>query len=187
MAVFFGSPEGEGLGYNPQLWFLLNLYITNTKTLFYNIYPGSLPKFNQNMENISFWASCMFLLLAMPCLVAQENKPNEIKEIEPGLFRVVENVPSFPDGQAALLRYMAQNLELPKWFRDSTIEGTVIVQFIIEPDGSFHDIKVVKSLQAEIDACCVKLVQQMPKWQPGRSRGRQRPYLYNLPIRIRLE
>lgn len=120
-------------------------------------------------------------------MVVFENQPMEIKKEKPLIFKTPENVPSFPDGQAALLRFMAQNLELPKWWPDSTIEGMVVVQFLIEKDGSIHDIKVVKGLQPEIDACCIKLVQKMPKWQPGRSRGPQLPCLYTLPIRIKLE
>lgn len=120
--------------------------------------------------------------------VVFNKQPIEVKKDELWRdFQVVENIPSFPDGQGAMWRFIAQNLELPEWWPDSTIEGMVVLQFRVEKDGSLHDIQVLKGLQSEIDASCVKMVQKMPKWQPGRSRGPLSPCLYTLKIRIKLE
>lgn len=120
--------------------------------------------------------------------VVFNKQPIEVKKEELWRdVRVVENVPVFPDGPAAMWRFIAQNLELPEWWPDSTIEGMVVLQFRVEKDGSLHDIQVVKGLQSEIDASCVKMVQKMPKWQLGRSRGALSPCIYTLRIRIKLE
>jgi TonB family protein len=100
---------------------------------------------------------------------------------------VVEHMPSFPGGQSALLRFMAENLTWPESCKESTVGGMMVVQFTVEPDGSITNSKVVKSLHPDFDQVGLNLVNRMPTWIPGRRRGMPTRTQMNLPIRIKLE
>jgi protein TonB len=122
----------------------------------------------------------------------EEAPPEIIKEVEPPkptqeVFKVVEQMPSFPDGQAALLRYLAQNIEYPTIAKENGVEGMVVVQFVVERDGSIAGANVVKGIGAGCDEEALRVVRSMPKWQPGKQRGQPVRVQFNLPIRFKLE
>lgn len=111
-------------------------------------------------------------------------------EPEPVLFgciRVVERMPAFPGGQSALLRFLAENLTWPESLKESSVEGMMVVQFVVEADGSITEPKIVRSIHPGFDPVCLELVNKMPKWIPGSLRGVPTRVQMNLPIRIRLE
>lgn len=118
-----------------------------------------------------------------PEVVVVEEKPKETQEV----FKVVEQMPSFPDGQAALLRYLAQNIEYPTIAKENGVEGMVVVQFVVERDGSIAGANVVKGIGAGCDEEALRVVRGMPKWQPGKQRGQPVRVQFNLPIRFKLE
>jgi len=111
-------------------------------------------------------------------------------ESEPVLFgsiRVVEHMPSYPGGQSALFRFLAENLTWPESLKESSVEGMMVVQFVVEADGSITEPKIVRSIHPGFDPVCLELVNKMPKWIPGSLRGVPTRVQMNLPIRIRLE
>jgi protein TonB len=118
-----------------------------------------------------------------PEVVQEEEKPKVTQEV----FKVVEQMPSFPDGQAALLRYLAQNIEYPTIAKENGVEGMVVVQFVVERDGSIAGATVVKGIGAGCDEEALRVVRGMPKWQPGKQRGQPVRVQFNLPIRFKLE
>ena len=118
-----------------------------------------------------------------PAVVQEEEKPKVTQEV----FKVVEQMPSFPDGQAALLRYLAQNIEYPTIAKENGVEGMVVVQFVVERDGSIAGANVVKGIGAGCDEEALRVVRGMPKWQPGKQRGQPVRVQFNLPIRFKLE
>lgn len=118
-----------------------------------------------------------------PPIVQEAEKPKPTQEV----FKVVEQMPSFPDGQAALLRYLAQNIEYPTIAKENGVEGMVVVQFVVERDGSIAAAQVVKGIGAGCDEEALRVVRGMPKWQPGKQRGQPVRVQFNLPIRFKLE
>ena len=100
-------------------------------------------------------------------------------------YTIIEQQPSFPGGNDALLEFIQNNLRYPK--NDSSIQGRVIVNFVIEKDGTISDINVIKSLNPNFDKEAVRIIQLMPKWTPGKQRGKEVRVRYTLPISFKNE
>ena len=81
------------------------------------------------------------------------------------IFQVVEEMPSFPGGMNECMMFLAQNMKYPVEAQEAKIEGRVIVQFIVDRDGSITDVKVVRSISPELDAEAVRVISLMPKWR----------------------
>jgi len=102
-------------------------------------------------------------------------------------FVVVEQMPSFPGGDAALMRFLSDNIRYPVIAAESGIQGRVILQFVVNRDGSIVDIEVVRSIDRSLDAEAVRVVSMMPRWTPGKQRGRTVRVRYTLPVNFRLQ
>lgn len=103
------------------------------------------------------------------------------------VYKVVERMPSFPEGQAALLRYLAQNLEYPRIAKENGVYGMVVVQMIVERDGSLSNVRAIKGIGAGCDEEAERVVRSMPKWTPGFQNGEPVRVQFNLPIRYKLD
>ncbi|UOQ53857.1 energy transducer TonB [Hymenobacter cellulosivorans] len=100
---------------------------------------------------------------------------------EPFLGVYVEQMPSYPGGIEGLLAYLRQNLRYPP---DSTVSGKVFVSFVVTKTGAVADAKVIKGLGPAFDAEALRLVQQMPAWEPARQNQQPVAVAYTLPIRF---
>ncbi len=100
---------------------------------------------------------------------------------------VVEKMPEFPGGAAAMNNFIVSNLRYPLLAQENGIEGRVICQFVVNTDGSIVDIKVARGVEASLEAEAVRLVKSMPKWTPGRHGGKVVRCRYTLPIRFKLQ
>ena len=98
---------------------------------------------------------------------------------------IVEPMPSFPNGEKALMEYLQTNCKYPQ-VKDS-IDGRVVISFTVESDGSITEAKVVKSLAPAYDAEALRVVKAMPKWEPGRQNGEATSVKYTIPITFRKE
>lgn len=105
---------------------------------------------------------------------------------EEDLFFVVEDQPEFPGGTNAYLDYLKNNLVYPDSCRDNNVQGRVIVTFIVEKDGSISKPEIVKSVNRLFDAEALRLITNMPKWNPGKHKGEICRVKYTLPINFRL-
>lgn len=103
------------------------------------------------------------------------------------VVKMAEKMPSFPEGQAALLRYLDENIQYPHIAKENGVEGMVVVQMIVEIDGTLSNLQVVKGIGAGCDVEALRVVKLMPKWIPGTQRGKAVRVQFNLPIRFRLE
>ncbi len=103
---------------------------------------------------------------------------------EESLFVVVEDMPSFPGGDP--VRWINKNVKYPVIAQENGIQGKVFVQFVIEKDGSITNVKVLRGVDASLDKEAVRVVQSMPKWKPGKQRGKPVRVSYNVPINFRL-
>ncbi len=102
-------------------------------------------------------------------------------------FVVVEKMPSFPGGEAALFKYLSDNIKYPVIAQESGIQGRVICQFVVNRDGSIVDIEVVRSVDKSLDAEAIRVISKMPRWTPGMQRGKTVRVKYTLPVNFRLQ
>ena len=111
------------------------------------------------------------------------------KENESGTkpFDVVEQMPQFPGGPAALMEYLSKNVRYPEEAHKKGVQGRVIVTFVIEKDGSISDANVVKSVDSQIDAEALRVVNSMPNWIPGGQNGEPVRVKYTVPITFKLQ
>ena len=114
--------------------------------------------------------------------------PVEVKEQLTGtVFEVVEQMPEFPDGgMSGLMEYFRKNMRYPKAAKEAGTQGRVTVQFVVDKDGSIKDVRVLRSVDKEMDAEAIRLVKTMPKWKPGTQRGVAVPVRYTVPVAFRL-
>ena len=103
------------------------------------------------------------------------------------VYDVVEEMPQFPGGVGKMMEYLAVNLHYPKEAEAKGLQGRVIANFVIEPDGSITNAKVVKSLDPALDAEALRLVNAMPKWTPGKQGGVPMRVKYTIPITFRID
>lgn len=103
---------------------------------------------------------------------------------ETEVFHVVEDMPSFPGGNVS--KWIAKNVKYPVLAMENGIQGKVFIQFVIERDGSITDVKVARGVDASLDKEAVRVVQSMPKWKPGKQRGKPVRVAYTLPINFQL-
>lgn len=102
-------------------------------------------------------------------------------------FDVVEQMPQFPGGHAALLQYLAQNIRYPEAAHKAGIQGRVIANFVVEKDGSITEAKIVKSVSPELDAEALHVINSMPQWIPGRQNGEAVRVKYTIPVTFQLQ
>ena len=103
------------------------------------------------------------------------------------VYEVCEQMPIFEGGDAALLKYLRENLKYPDKTKDRGVQGRVVIGFIVEKDGSLTDVKVLRPVDIDLDAEVLRLVKGMPKWIPGRQNGKRVRVRYLLPIHICLQ
>ena len=115
------------------------------------------------------------------------NEPVKPKEEENKVFDVVEQMPSFPGGMAALMAYLQKNIKYPPVAEENGIQGRVVCSFVVERDGSVTDIKVAKSVDPSLDKEAVRVVSTMPRWIPGKQNGQSVRVKYTLPVTFRLQ
>ena len=117
-------------------------------------------------------------------VIAQPEPP---KEEETKVFDVVEVMPSFPGGQAALFEWLSKNIKYPVVAEENGVQGRVIVTFVVERNGSITDVQVVKSVDPSLDKEAVRVVKAMPHWIPGKQNGSAVRVKFTVPVTFRLQ
>lgn len=109
----------------------------------------------------------------------------EIEELE--IFTVVESMPEFPGGDAARMKFLQDNIKYPQLARESGIQGTVYVTFVVETNGRVTDVRVLRGIGGGCDEEAVRVIQMMPNWNAGKQRGKPVRVQFNMPIRFTLQ
>ena len=110
------------------------------------------------------------------------------EEEEEVIFMVVETMPEFPGGQQALFKYLGENVKYPVIAQENGIQGRVICQFVVNKDGSIVDVVVVRSSgEPSLDKEAIRVINSMPKWKPGKQRGKPVRVKYTVPVNFRLQ
>ena len=108
-------------------------------------------------------------------------------EVSNKVFDVVEEMPSFPGGQGALMSFLNSNIKYPVVAQENGIQGRVIVGFVVERDGSITDVKVMRSVDPSLDREAQRVVKAMPRWKPGKQNGSAVRVKYTVPVVFRLQ
>ena len=111
----------------------------------------------------------------------------EVGNPEHDVYQIVEQMPEFPNGQEALMLYIAKQVKYPAEAKKAGAYGRVFIGFIVEPDGSLSDFKVLRGIGYGCDEEALRVVKSMPKWQPGMHRGKAVRVQYLVPVNFRLE
>lgn len=103
------------------------------------------------------------------------------------VFFIVEEMPEFPGGDAELRKYIAQSVKYPVIAQENGIQGRVYVQFVVGTDGGVTQVKVARGVDPNLDKEAIRVVQSMPKWKPGKQRGKAVKVSYTVPINFVLQ
>ena len=117
----------------------------------------------------------------------QEIEIVEEEEAEPEIFAVVEEMPSFPGGTEMLRKYMTKNVKYPAMARENSIEGTVYISFVVDPQGNIKNAKVIRGIGGGCDEEALRVVKAMPKWSPGKQRNKPVNVSCTLPVKFGLQ
>ncbi|MBQ8270046.1 MAG: energy transducer TonB [Bacteroidaceae bacterium] len=111
----------------------------------------------------------------------------EIPEEEP-ILQIVEQMPEFPGGMQALMKYLKENINYPRISRENGSQGKAFINFVVNTDGSIQDIEVLRSSSdVYLDKEALRVVGAMPKWNPGKQAGKAVRVRFTLPVTFRLK
>ena len=114
-------------------------------------------------------------------------QPEPKPEVENKVFDVVEQMPSFPGGPSALMKYLSENVKYPVVAQENGVQRRVVVSFVVEKDGHITDVKVVRSVDPSLDKEAARVVKSMPSWIPGKQNGSAVRVKYNVPVSFKLQ
>ena len=117
--------------------------------------------------------------------VIAEPEPPKVEETK--VFDVVEQMPSFPGGQAALMSWLSSNIKYPVVAEENGVQGRVVCTFVVERDGSITDVHVVRGVDPSLDKEAVRVLKAMPKWIPGKQNGSAVRVKYTVPVTFKLQ
>ena len=124
----------------------------------------------------------------MNTTVAKYTPPVEDEDVQQQqIFVVVEHMPEFPGGMGALMKFLATHINYPALAKESGIQGRVFINFVVEPNGAIDHVKVLRGIGGGCDQEAVRVVKSMPKWIPGKQRGKPVRVSFNLPVKFTLE
>ena len=118
-------------------------------------------------------------------IVVEDKKPVEEKPVE--IFKSVEQMPQFPGGEAALLKYLSSHINYPPMAAENNIQGRVVVAFVVDKTGKVGEVNVVRSVDKDLDKEAVRVCKSLPKFVPGRQNGQPVSVWYTLPVTFKLQ
>ena len=111
--------------------------------------------------------------------------PKHVEEEK--VFDVVEQMPSFPGGTGALMKFLNENIHYPVVAQENGVQGRVVISFVVERDGHITDVQVARSVDPSLDKEAQRVVKSMPKWIPGKQNGSAVRVKFNVPVAFRLQ
>lgn len=118
--------------------------------------------------------------------IAAPEPPKHVVE-ETKIFTVVEQMPMYPGGDAALMGYLRDNIKYPTVAAENGVQGRVVVGFVVERDGSITDVNILRGVDPSLDREAMRVVKSMPKWTPGKQNGSAVRVKYQVPVSFRLQ
>lgn len=154
--------------------------------------PAQVPEFLNVVENDEEVADVKIQTnedLGQKVEIKQYVAPTIIEEApqEDEIFMVVEDMPEPPGGIAELMKFLGKNIKYPTIAQENGIQGRVVVEFVVNRDGSIVDPKVVRGVDPSLDKEAVRVIMSMPKWKPGKQGGKTVRVKYTVPVTFRLK
>ena len=118
--------------------------------------------------------------------IAAPEPPKHVVE-ETKIFTVVEQMPMYPGGDAALMGYLRDNIKYPTVAAENGVQGRVVVGFVVERDGSITDVNILRGVDPSLDREAMRVVKNMPRWTPGKQNGSAVRVKYQVPVSFRLQ
>ena len=123
----------------------------------------------------------------IPDLPTRQPPPEKAPDDNEPPFKVVEQDPEYPGGDEARMSFLRSNLKYPQMARETGIQGTVYVGFIVEKDGSITQVTILRGIGGGCDEEAIRVAKMMPKWKPGKQRGKEVRVSYSMPIKFTLK
>ncbi len=126
----------------------------------------------------------LFLMCAMAvlCLMTANAQKTVVSQSNKSVYDEAEVMPEFPGGMQAMIEYLNTNIKYPKDAIKQEVGGRVMVMFVVETDGSLSNVRVARKVFPSLDAEAVRVVKSMPKWKPGKEKGRSVRVNFTMPI-----
>lgn len=141
-----------------------------------------VPIVDQSNEGVVVTSKAMNGLRQSQELAEEETAEEETAEAE--IFTVVEESPQFPGGDEERIRFLTENIKYPTEAREASIQGTVYITFVVEKDGTIKDVRVLRGIGGGCDEEAVRVISRMPRWLPGKQRGKPVRVQFNMPIKF---
>ncbi len=121
-------------------------------------------------------------MMAVLCLMTANAQKTVVSQSKQNVYDVVEQMPEFPGGMPAMIEFLQTNLNYPKDAKKQNVGGRILVMFVVEADGSISNVRVAKKIFPSLDAEALRVVKAMPKWNPGKEKGKPVRVNFSLPI-----
>ena len=121
-------------------------------------------------------------MMAVLCLMTANAQKTVVSQSNQNVYDQVEEMPEFPGGMPALIEFLQTNIKYPKDAIKQEVGGRVMVMFVVETDGSISNVRVARKVFPSLDEEAVRVVKTMPKWKPGKEKGRLVRVNYTLPV-----
>ncbi len=118
-------------------------------------------------------------------VIVEEKKPEPVEDNQ--VFAVVEQMPQFPGGDAALLKWVGEHIRYPAIAQENNIQGRVVLQFVVTKTGKVGEVKVLRSKDPDLDKEAVRVIKSLPKFVPGKMNGHAVNVWYTLPVTFKLQ
>ena len=119
--------------------------------------------------------------------VVVEKKEEQPKEVEEKVFTEVEQMPQFPGGEAALMKFLQSHINYPPMASENGVQGRVVVQFVVDKTGKVGEVNIVRSVDKDLDKEAARVCASLPKFTPGRQNGQAVSVWYTLPVSFKLQ
>jgi len=125
--------------------------------------------------------------LATEIIMEIKEDPDQVIPTEEKPQVIVQEMPSFPGGESALLQYVSEQIKYPEDALANRIQGTVILRFVVSPTGDIKDVELIRGVDPLLDNEAIKVISGMPRWKPGKQDGRPVPVYFTIPVVFRIK
>ncbi len=133
---------------------------------------------------LSLLSCALFSQAVDSTIKGKQTLPTDTGDI---IYQFVEEMATFPGGDKAMYDHFAKNTVYPALAKEKNIQGTVFVQFVVEKDGTITNISIKQSTAPECNEAALTVVRSMPRWNPGKQRGKPIRLMYVLPVKFQLD
>ena len=121
-------------------------------------------------------------MMAVLCFMTANAQKTVVSQSNQNVYDQVEQLPEYPGGMSAMIEFLQTNLKYPEDAIKQKVGGRVMVMFVVETDGSLSNVRVARKVFPSLDAEAVRVVKTMPKWKPGKEKGRAVRVNFTLPV-----